>query len=67
MNKNIDTEKVDSLKKELGSFLKQKEELFADYMRVEGIIAYLNNQLNNLNPNWNKPSENKKEDGLKSE
>jgi hypothetical protein len=61
MSENTNTEKVDSLKKELGSFIKQKDDIFADYMRLEGIIAYISNQLNTLDPNWNKPSEQTKE------
>ena len=61
MSENTNAEKVDSLKKELASFIKQKDDIFADYMRLEGIIAYISNQLNTLDPNWNKPSEQTKE------
>jgi len=61
MSENTNTEKVDSLKKELATFVKQKDEIFADYMRLEGIIAYISNQLNTLDPNWNKVPEQTKE------
>ena len=57
MSENTNTEKVDSLKKELAGFVKQKDELFADYMRLEGIIAYISNLLNTLDSNWNKAPE----------
>jgi len=61
MSENTNTEKVDSLKKELATFVKQKDDIFADYMRLEGIIAYISNQLNTLDPNWNKVPEQTKE------
>jgi len=51
------TSKIEELKNELSNFLRQKENLFADYMRVEGIIAYLNAQLDRLDPDWRKEDE----------
>jgi hypothetical protein len=57
MSENTNTDKVDSLKKELAGFVKQKDEVFADYLRLDGIIAYVTNQLNTLDPNWNKAPE----------
>jgi hypothetical protein len=56
-NINTNTDKVDSLKKELAGFVKQKDEVFADYLRLYGIIAYVTNQLNTLDPSWNKAPE----------
>ena len=38
-------QKIEELKKELASFLKQKDEVFADFMRLDGIVAYINNQI----------------------
>lgn len=49
--------RIEELKRELADFLKQKDNLFADYMRVEGIIAYLNAQLDRLDPDWRKKDE----------
>ena len=54
-DKNIN--RTDELKAELTDFTKQKDNLFADYMRVEGIIAYLNAQLDRLDPDWRKKDE----------
>ena len=56
MSETINTDKIISLKKELSAFVKQKDDLFADYMRLEGIIAYLSNQLNVLDPNQSQAS-----------
>ena len=64
MSETINTDKILSLKKELSAFVKQKDDLFADYMRLEGIIAYLSNQLNVLDPNQSqvsKPAETTKQ------
>jgi hypothetical protein len=49
--------KIEELKRELADFLKQKDNLFADYMRIEGIIAYVNAQLDRLDPDWRKKDE----------
>ena len=49
--------KVEELKNELANFIRQKESLFADYMRAEGIIAYLNAQLDRVDPDWRKKDE----------
>ena len=49
--------KIEELNRELADFLKQKDNLFADYMRVEGIIAYVNAQLDRLDPDWRKKDE----------
>jgi len=57
MSENTNTDKVDFLKKELAGFVKQKDEVFADYLRLDGIIAYVTNQLNTLDANWNKAPE----------
>lgn len=56
MNENINN-KIQELKSELSNFLKQKDNIFADYMRLEGIVGYLNVQLDKLDPDWKKKEE----------
>lgn len=51
-----ENKQLEDLKKELTTFARQKDEIFADYMRLEGIIAYLTARLNKIDPNWNVPS-----------
>jgi hypothetical protein len=45
---------IENLKKELASFSKQRDGLFNDYLRVDGIVAYITSQLNSLDADWNK-------------
>ena len=52
-------DKIEALKKQFSSFLKQKDDLFTDYLRVDGIIAYITNELNNLDPDWRKVEQSK--------
>ena len=56
MSENNEKLNVENLKKELASFSKQRDGLFNDYLRVDGIVAYVTNQLNTLDADWNKPS-----------
>jgi|APGre2960657423_1045063.scaffolds.fasta_scaffold124206_2 hypothetical protein len=56
MSENNEKLNVENLKKELASFVKQRDGLFNDYLRVDGIVAYVTNQLNTLDADWNKPS-----------
>ena len=57
MSENNEKLNVENLKKELASFSKQRDGLFNDYLRVDGIVAYITNQLNSLDANWNKSSQ----------
>ena len=41
---------IDLLTKELETFSKRKSQAYDDLMRLDGIIAYLTNQLNQLTP-----------------
>jgi len=40
---------LQKLKADLEIYTKKKENIFADYMRLEGIIMYLNAEINKLN------------------
>jgi len=54
-------QKIEELKKELASFLKQKDEVFADFMRLDGIVAYINNQIKVLETPSTPQTDQKKE------
>jgi len=41
---------IEILTKEIESFSKKKSQVYDDLMRLDGIIAYLTNQLNQLTP-----------------
>jgi prefoldin subunit 5 len=41
---------IEILTKEIESFSKKKSQAYDDLMRLDGIIAYLTNQLNQLTP-----------------
>jgi len=58
---NNDNKTIEDLKKELATFLKQKDEVFADFMRLDGIVAYISNQIKTLeNPVQNEAKKEKK-------
>ena len=58
---------LEELKQELANFTRQKDNLFADYMRAEGIIAYLNAQLDRLDPEWRQKEQEKFAEARKKE
>jgi hypothetical protein len=39
---------LDKFKADLTEYLKKKDQLFHDLLRVEGIVAYINNEINLL-------------------
>lgn len=45
--------KLEELKKQIVHYSKQRDDLFADYLRLDGIVAYINNEISKLNAQEN--------------